>query len=233
MKNIAIKISVDLFLILLLVAIFVMYMAYSGVDPDNIGTGSWFVIFTALISCMLAIQPVVWVSNLKLLLRISIFSAAIAIGFSVSFGLETIGYRDSVFHALYISFFASLLLSFYFKQSDKCDFYSFGETGSFLSPYRIIDEGNSYVECEFKTAHLYLTLFFVLMIVFGALLGVTVLGFAGFLLLTIYYLAGSRKYVGINREIKQAAALDGVEIIGNKWSFSNPLRVKLPKPAGE
>ena len=43
----------------------------------------------------------------------------------------------------------------------------------------------------------------------------------------VYFLVVSIQYYPLNKKIKEAQKKSKVEISGSKWSFNNPLRVKL------
>jgi hypothetical protein len=98
-----------------------------------------------------------------------------------------------------------------------------------LRPYRQVDKTDDYVVYEFRTLYVYVLYGILGVIAAGYFARMSVLSIAGTVLVVLYLLLVSTQYLGINGKIRRAAKAASVEMSGSKWSFSNPLRVKIKK----
>lgn len=98
-----------------------------------------------------------------------------------------------------------------------------------LKPYKQVEISNEYVVYEFKTIYLYLLYGLLGIIAVGYFASMSVLTTFGTFLIILYFLLVSTQYMKLSRKIKRAAKTSTVETFGSKWSFSNPLRVKIKK----
>ena len=95
-------------------------------------------------------------------------------------------------------------------------------------PYSEREKTETHTTYVFKSIYAWLLYGLVALCAIGYLLEsypVMGLGTVWFL---FYLLIISTQYIGINRRIRKATAAGSVEMSGSKWSFSNPLTVKLP-----
>lgn len=98
-----------------------------------------------------------------------------------------------------------------------------------LKPYHQIEETEEFVTYEYNTLYLYILYGILGMLAVGFFSGVPVLSVTGAILMVLYFLLVSIQYKGLSAKIKLAAKTSSVEMSGSKWSFSNPLRVKIKK----
>jgi hypothetical protein len=98
-----------------------------------------------------------------------------------------------------------------------------------ISPYRIVDESGSAVTYEYRSAYTW-TLYVILAVwaVGIAIPNDTVLAIAIAAAL-IYFIAKLALGARVTAQIKQATQAGGVQITGSRFSFSNPLRIRVPK----
>lgn len=98
-----------------------------------------------------------------------------------------------------------------------------------LKPYQKIEEVDDFIVYEFKTFYLYLMYGIFGTLAMGYFQGSSILSISGIILMVAYFLLVSTQYLEVNKKIKQASEASSVEVSGSKWSFSNPLRVKIKK----
>jgi hypothetical protein len=98
-----------------------------------------------------------------------------------------------------------------------------------LKPYRQIEDAGEFAVYEFKTIYLYVMYVFLGFAAVGWFTGDQRLSIPALALMVLYFLVVSTQYIGLRSKIKRASKESSVEMSGNKWSFSNPLRVKIKK----
>jgi len=98
-----------------------------------------------------------------------------------------------------------------------------------LKPYRQIEENEQYTIYEFKTVYLYAMYIFLITFLVGCLANIEALSISGGVLILLYFLLVSTQYMSLGKKIKRATRESSVEMSGSKWSFSNPLTVKIRK----
>ncbi len=98
-----------------------------------------------------------------------------------------------------------------------------------FKPYRRIEESDEFIVYEFRTGFVYLLYAILLIIAFGYLTDQSVVSYTGLGLMVLYLCLVSTQYRTLSKRINRAAAEATVEFSGNKWSFANPLRVKILK----
>jgi hypothetical protein len=98
-----------------------------------------------------------------------------------------------------------------------------------MSPYKIIDENDSHVTYEYRTAYTWALYIAVIVFLLGALLVNDTIKWIGFIAmgmnLVLKLICGSRA----TTLIRKAMRSNTVQISGNKSSFSNPLRIRVPR----
>ena len=98
-----------------------------------------------------------------------------------------------------------------------------------MSPYRIVEEDASHITYEYQTAYTY-ALFAVLAVaVFGILSKNDAIATAANWTLLLYFVAKLGLGFEATRRIRRARSANTLELQGNKLSFSNPLRIRVPK----
>ena len=98
-----------------------------------------------------------------------------------------------------------------------------------LTPYRIVEENEDDVVYEFITIYVYVLYLILVFIVISFILKMRLLEGLGFVLMILYFLLVSIPYMKLGKKMKKAAAEATVEFSGSKWSFANPLRVRIKK----
>jgi hypothetical protein len=97
-----------------------------------------------------------------------------------------------------------------------------------FKPYRQIEVTDEFVVFEFRTGFVYLLYAILLIIGAGYLFNQSVVSYAGVCLMLLYLCLVSTQYRSLSKRISQASAEATVEFSGSKWSFTNPLKVKIP-----
>ena len=96
-----------------------------------------------------------------------------------------------------------------------------------FKPYKEIESNEEFTIYEFKTVYLWTLYLIFAMLVFTYFTGSRILMLVGIASIFLYFALVSSQYMVLNRKMKKAAREATVEISGSKWSFQNPLRVKI------
>ncbi len=99
-----------------------------------------------------------------------------------------------------------------------------------FKPYSTIEDSPESITFEFKTIYLWVLYGILALGGIGFLLKEPMLGYVAGGCLLAYFLTVSLEYRKLGAMTRQAALNGSVEYSGSKWSFSNPLRVTIPKP---
>jgi hypothetical protein len=98
-----------------------------------------------------------------------------------------------------------------------------------MNPYKLVSEDATHVTYEYRSAYTW-TLYAALV---GLLIGTTLpndaVSLAAGIVVAAYFVAKLALGSEVTRRIKKAMQSNSVEISGNKASFSNPLRIRVPK----
>jgi hypothetical protein len=97
-----------------------------------------------------------------------------------------------------------------------------------FKPYRQIEASDEFVVYEFRTGFVYLLYAILLIIGAGYLFHQSAVSYGGVGLMLLYLCLVSTQYRSLSKRISQASAEATVEFSGSKWSFANPLKVKIP-----
>jgi hypothetical protein len=98
-----------------------------------------------------------------------------------------------------------------------------------MGPYRVIEEDATHVTYEYRS------LWSWMLIVIALLLGVGIahqnelMRMVGIALVALFFLGRMVLGKEASSRIRAAMASQTVQISGNKWSFKNPLRFRVPK----
>jgi|SRR5687768_11702359 hypothetical protein len=98
-----------------------------------------------------------------------------------------------------------------------------------MSPYKVISEDATHVTYEYRTAYTWTLYAALIVLVIGMTLpneGITI---AAGVAIATYFLAKLGLGSEATGRIKKAMQSNSVQISGNKASFSNPLRIRVPK----
>lgn len=98
-----------------------------------------------------------------------------------------------------------------------------------MNPYKVLDESETHITYEYRTAYTW-TLYAAL---FALLVGMTIpndaITIVAGIAIGIYFVAKLGLGSEATRRIKKAMQSNAVQISGNKASFGNPLRIRVPK----
>lgn len=98
-----------------------------------------------------------------------------------------------------------------------------------MRPYKVMDESETHITFEYRTAYTW-TLYAILLIVFvGMVAPYEPLTLVGAIAVVAYFAAKLSFGSEVNARIRKAMQSNTVQISGNKASFGNPLRVRVPK----
>lgn len=102
-----------------------------------------------------------------------------------------------------------------------------------LKPYSIVEVTSDETTYEFKTIYLWILYGILAVGGIGFFMKVPILGYIAGGCMLVYFLTVSLQYRKLGAITKQAALNGSVRYSGSKWSFSNPLRVAIPKNNAE
>jgi len=98
-----------------------------------------------------------------------------------------------------------------------------------MHPYRILEETDEHTVYEFRTYLLYGLYGSLAMMLAGMATGNVWLDRIGFGLILLYLVMVSIPSWFLLRKFRVAMRRGSIELSGSKWSFTNPLRVKIKK----
>ena len=98
-----------------------------------------------------------------------------------------------------------------------------------MNPYKVISEDATHVTYEYRTAYTWTLYAALVVLVIGMLLPNDAVTIAGGIAVAIYFVAKLGLGTEATGRIKRAMQSNSVQISGNKASFSNPLRIRVPK----
>jgi hypothetical protein len=98
-----------------------------------------------------------------------------------------------------------------------------------MKPYRIIEDSETHVTYEYRTAYTWTLYAVLLVMVAGLVIPNETLTLVGSVAIAVYFAAKLSLGGAVNRRIQQVMKSNSVRITGNKASFSNPLRIRVPK----
>ena len=98
-----------------------------------------------------------------------------------------------------------------------------------LKPYSIVEDTSAHTTFEFKTIYLWVLDGILAVGGIGLLLKEPILVYVAVSCMLVYFLTVSLQNRKLGAITKQAALNGSVKYSGSKWSFSNPLRVSIPK----
>lgn len=98
-----------------------------------------------------------------------------------------------------------------------------------MNPYKLISEDATHVTYEYRSAYTW-TLYAALVgLLIGMMLPNDAVSIAAGIVVVAYFVAKLALGSEATRRIKKAMQWNSVQISGNKASFSNPLRIRVPK----
>ena len=98
-----------------------------------------------------------------------------------------------------------------------------------MKPYRIVDESETHVTYEYRTAYTWALYVMLLIMVAGMVIPNDVLTIVGGAGIAIYFIAKLALGNEANSRIRKAMQSNAVQLSGSKASFGNPLRIRVPR----
>lgn len=98
-----------------------------------------------------------------------------------------------------------------------------------MKPYKIVEENQTHITYEYRTVYTWALYAALLVMVAGMVVPNELLTIAGGAFIAVYFVAKLGLGNEVNSKIRKAMQSNAVQLSGNKASFGNPLRIKLPK----
>jgi ABC-type bacteriocin/lantibiotic exporter with double-glycine peptidase domain len=98
-----------------------------------------------------------------------------------------------------------------------------------MKPYRIVDESETHVTYEYRTAYTWALYVMLLIMVAGMVIPNDVLTIVGGAGIAIYFIAKLALGNEANNRIREAMRSNAVQLSGSKASFRSPLRIRVPR----
>lgn len=98
-----------------------------------------------------------------------------------------------------------------------------------LNPISTIEDNENSTLYEYRAIYLWVLYGILTVLGIGVVTKEVIVSGTGGVLMLLYFLTISMKYREHGRVMKEATKNGSIEISGNKWSFKNPLRVRIPK----
>jgi hypothetical protein len=98
-----------------------------------------------------------------------------------------------------------------------------------MNPYKVISEDATHVTYEYRTAYTWTLYAALIVLLIGVTLPNNAVTIAAGIAIAAYFVAKLGLGGEATGRIKKAMQSNSVQISGNKASFSNPLRIQVPK----
>lgn len=98
-----------------------------------------------------------------------------------------------------------------------------------MKPYKIVEESETHITYEYRTAYTWTLYVALLVMVAGMLIPNEPLTLVGAVAIAAYFGAKLSLGSSVNTQIQKAMQSNAVQLSGNKTSFGNPLRIRVPK----
>jgi hypothetical protein len=98
-----------------------------------------------------------------------------------------------------------------------------------MKPYKVVEESETHVTYEYCTAYTWALYAALLIMVIGMLIPNEPLTLVGAVSMAAYFVAKLSLGHAVNGKIRKAMQSNSVQISGNKASFANPLRIRVPR----
>jgi MFS superfamily sulfate permease-like transporter len=95
--------------------------------------------------------------------------------------------------------------------------------------FKIIEENEESTTYVYNTCHSWIFLIILLILMVGIVSEIFIILVFGILLACAYIMKNIFIDQSINKKIRKAQKTSSVQISGNKYSFSNPLKIKVPR----
>jgi hypothetical protein len=98
-----------------------------------------------------------------------------------------------------------------------------------MSPYRVIDEDETQITYEYRTAYTWTLYAALVVLIVGMTIPNDAITIVAGVAIAVYFMAKLGLGTEATGRIKKAMQSQSVQISGNKASFGNPLRIRVPK----
>jgi hypothetical protein len=101
--------------------------------------------------------------------------------------------------------------------------------GEDMSPYRVIEEDATHITYEYRTAYTWTLYAALVVLIVGMTIPNDAITVVAGIAIAAYFVAKLGLGTEATGRIKKAMQSNSVQISGNKASFRNPLRIRVPK----
>jgi hypothetical protein len=98
-----------------------------------------------------------------------------------------------------------------------------------MKPYKVIEDGPTHITYEYRTAYTWALYAGLAVMVAGIAIPNDPLAIVGSVAIIAYFVVKLTLGGAVNGKIREAMKSNAVQISGNKASFSNPLKIRVPK----
>lgn len=98
-----------------------------------------------------------------------------------------------------------------------------------MSPYKVISEDATHITYEYRSAYTWTLYTALIVVLVGAILSNDAAMLAGGVAVGVYFAVKLTLGCEVMARIKKAVESNSVQLSGNKSSFTNPLRIRVPK----
>jgi len=98
-----------------------------------------------------------------------------------------------------------------------------------MSPYRVIEEDETHITYEYRSAYTWTLYAALVLLIAGMTIPNDAITIVGGIAIALYFLAKLGLGSDATGRIKKAMQSNSVQVSGNKASFGNPLRIRVPK----
>ena len=98
-----------------------------------------------------------------------------------------------------------------------------------MTPYKIVEESETHVTYEYRSAYTWSLYAALLVLIAGITIPNDAITVVAAVAIAVYFVAKLGWGSEVSGRIKKAMQSNAVQISGNKASFGNPLRIKVPK----
>lgn len=98
-----------------------------------------------------------------------------------------------------------------------------------MKPYKVVEESETHITYEYRTAYTWTLYAALLILLIGMLIPNELLTLVGAVSIAAYFVAKVSLGSAVNEKIRKAMQSSTVQISGNKASFGNPLRIRVPR----
>lgn len=98
-----------------------------------------------------------------------------------------------------------------------------------LNPYKVVEESDTSVTYQYRAFYSWVLLCLLVLLVVGMVMSHPGILMFSYGLIGLYFVVKLVSGKATRRQIRRALRKDSIEVSGNKYSFSNPLKITVPK----